>query len=216
MGIDIYPYVECDFQNSVAPFSTVDSVRCINSGHFFVWRCPELFHALGLNYWRLDLPRSPLILGRLPGNLSSNLIQKETLIVSPHVNRKTKSENRHRFPFSEIRKWNKQQLQYFPIDHPSNYGIELDDGEELIFDPGCELPNFASAKEIRDAIDFCNIGNLTNVEYFLAIVELMDKIGETLSPNHVRLIYWFDSLGGDFMREYRAEHGVDSRWPAGK
>ena len=212
MGVDIHSYIECDFQNSKPPFTTPDSVRCMNTGEFFVWRDFDLFHALGLDYHDLDIPRSPLVLGRIPDCLSNTLVEKEALIASPFVEEKTDAGEIMRFPLSELLGWQEQELQWLEIKNHPYYNIQLQEGETLLFDPGCELPNYATAEELRSALEECGIQG-EKVDYFRAVVAMMDSFSETLSMQHVRLVYWFDFLSGDFMRKYKTRHNIANNWP---
>ena len=212
MGIDIHAYVECDFQNERPPFTTPDSIRCINTGEFFIWRCPELFHALGLDYWELGLPPSPIVLGRVPKYLSRTIIEKECVIVSPHVERKTKTGLLTKYPRSVLKEWPKEETLYFPLTNAPYYHLDLEDDDILLFDSGCELPNFSHAGEIETAIETCGIDG-EKVDYFLAIVAMMNQLGKRLSPKHVRLFYWFDNVGADFQREYKLRNSINNSWP---
>lgn len=212
MGIDIHAYVECDFQNSAPPFTSPESVRCINTGEFFVWRDLELFHALGLDYYESERPESPLVLGSLPDCLSLNLIKKVALVLTPSVEVKTAAMPVRKFPAFAMNDWQDQHLQYFPIINHEFYGIDLLPGETLLCDPGCELPNSASDSELKNAISVCGVdGN--KVDYFLAIIAMMEKLAQKLSTNHVRLVYWFDSLPVEFRRDYYSRHDIPVDWP---
>ena len=212
MGIDIHAYVECDFQNETPPFSAPESIRCINTGEFFIWRCPELFHALGLDRWDLGLPPSPIVLGRVPKYFSRTVIDGQCLIVSPYVAEKTKTDRLIKFPRSVLLEWPKEHLLYFPLVNDQYYNVDLKKGEILLFDPGCELPNFLHAKEIESAIAACGIHG-EKVDYFLGIVAMMNRLGERLSPKHVRLFYWFDSVGPNFQCEYKMRNSIENEWP---
>ena len=210
MGIDIHAYVECDFQNHCEPFTSTDSVRCLNSGTFFVWRDFDLFHTLGLDYHHLDLPASPLRLGRIPLHMSHQLVERNALVLSPHVHERDRTTKFHKFPMSVISEWQAEQLQCFVIPNHADY-VELVAGEHFIFDPGCELPSFATPLELHHAFDVCESRG-ENVDYFMAIVAMMDSMVRSLSPEHVRLVYWFDCLPGTFMKKYRLKHGISDNW----
>ena len=212
MGKDIHAFVECDFQNDLPPFSSPSNIRCINTGEFFIWRNVELFHALGMDFYNPGLPRSPLVLGKIPHCLSVELIDQNGIIISPKVQTKTTTERLSKFPTTSLPSWQEQGLQYFEIDNVPDYYLELAVGETLLFDPGCELPNFVSAAEIRNAFEFCGVAG-NEIEYFLAIVAMMDKFGQSLSPDHVRLLYWFDSVGPEFLLDYHSEHNIPNQWP---
>ena len=212
MGIDIHAYVECDFQNESPAFSTPDSIRCINTGEFFIWRCLELFHALGLERRDLGLPQSPIVLGHVPKYFSMNIVDSNCLILSPHVEQRTETDRLTKFPRSVLREWPKEESLYFPLINDTYYRIELESDEILMFDAGCELPNFLHAEEIEMAIETCGIQG-EKVDYFLAIVEMMKRLGEQLSPKHVRLFYWFDTVGPNFQRDYKVRNSIDNNWP---
>ena len=210
MGTDIYAYVECDFQNHCEPFTSVDSVRCINSGTFFIWRDFDLFHTLGLDYHDLDLPASPLMLGRIPKHLSHQILEHNALVLSPHVAERDRTTKFQKFPMSVVSEWQTEQLQCFVIPNHTDY-VELMAGEHFLFDPGCELPSFATSAELHHAFDVCNASS-ASIDYFMAIVALMDSMVLTLSPEHVRLVYWFDCLGAEFMKAYRLKHRIVDNW----
>ena len=158
-----------------------ESIRCINTGEFFIWRCLELFHALGLDYWDLELPPSPIVLGRVPKYFSHTVINSQCLIVSPHVSKKTKTDQLIKFRArSVLLEWPKEHLLYFPLLNDQYYNVDLKTDEILMFDPGCELPNFLHANEIESAIATCGIDG-EKVDYFLAIVAMMNRLGKRLS-----------------------------------
>jgi len=201
MGVDIHAYIECDFQQLEPPFTSPASVRCMNQGEFFIWRDIELFHALGLVRYQLDLPKPTLKLGRVPEIFSRALLEKQCVIKSANVARKTEDEPLPRYPASMVEQWKEDAGQCLAIkDHPG-YELDLQEGEQLVLNPGCQLPNFATAKELRSAIEHCKISG-QKVDFFLAIVTMMDGLGSALSPMHVRMIYWFDSMGADAVREH--------------
>lgn len=212
MGVDIYPFVECDFQNTNEPFSDSSSVRAMNSGHFFVWRSLELFYALGLDYWQLDLPPSPLVLGKIPPSLSWTIIRQHAVILSKSISKNDNTGDVTKIPETAIESWRSESLQYLPVEKPEEYHLELEEQETLILDPGCLLPNHALSSEIRLAIDQCGFHD-EKIDYFLAIVDMMDKLTESLSPEHVRLVYWFDFLDPSYMQAYREKHAIPCSWP---
>lgn len=212
MGVDIHAYVECDFQDAHEPFSSPDSIRCINTGEFFIWRDCDLFHTLGLdNYYESKLPSSPIRLGKIPRVLSQTIVEREALIVSSRINKRETGDQFAKFPLSVIKTWQEEQLQCFEIENYRDYGIELLPGETLLFNPGCELPNFVNLQELKNAFEVCQPKG-EKIEYFTAIVSLMKQMADTLSPQHVRMVYWFDTVATIFLKEYHGKFNIDDRW----
>ncbi len=208
MGIDVHIFLECDFQDSDPPFTSPSSVRSLNQGEFFVWRDLDLFHTLGLDYYENDLPTSPIVLTGIPTNLSWNLIEKNGIIIDDRIQTIDRDRERiPRFPVHYIDQWRNEELQIFEISNPADYNIELTPDEKLVFDPGCQLPNCVMLEEIQVAFKTCNPKG-SKIDYFMAIVAMMERMASCLSPRHVRMIYWFDCLSPEYMRRYQKKHNL--------
>jgi hypothetical protein len=228
MAIDIHAFIEFDNYEAHDPFSDYQTIRTTTEGELFIWRSPEIFHALGLIFERAKLPRPPFKLRGFPGVLSYTVLETDGVIVYPGAKDVAKKRSRcnvigprdgiRGVPRLEFQAWLRDETAFvYELINPGNLLEDLREGERLVMNPGCLCPSWLKCSEIEHAIEVCGLsGKSENVQYFFSIVSWMKSLAKLYGDDRVRLVYWFDTVDPGRVKKYSAKPTYPRPLPKGK
>ena len=203
VGVEIYPFVEVDWDEGDRPFAKADGVRAFNLGEYFIWRSGgnlDFFYALV--YGTCDRCR-PLEMGGwngpplfpprgLPSHLGSGVLGRYFHVVD-------------KLGYAEIYDpalptIDPEKADRYVTEQGSSHGPPLvlsrGRGSESLPRVSCPTWHCASwlgFEELGKALAHHGIGLEGLKADVRAMIAVMRTFEEALGPGRTRLVYWFDN-----------------------
>ena len=195
MGVGLTAYIEFS-QDS---FESVLKNRTATKGGLFLWHNNWLFGLLGKP---TNPPtKHPIGFRGPPKNLSVDLVRENYLLISRNAPDSLEEKKAQRkFSNEDTLQWLEEGLQIHSLQNHDLYRIELESGEDLVLDPGCELPSWATGGELRELVaNYESEESGQSRDYNRSVFRWIDGLTDIYGEQGVRLVYWFDSVPPQFL-----------------
>lgn len=203
MGIGFTVYIEF----SMDAFASVAANRCATPGGTFFWHHPLEMEIFGLPISERVRLNHPFGLRGIPKCLSRDVVRLHYVLITENAPQTKKGKYRNqRFSIEDKVNWENQGFQFWPIANDPLYEIKKLETDELLFHPGLLCPSWLTAKELKTVLYALNI-NLEQLpsehsdRYNASVFNWMFSLGDIYGDDNVRMVYWFDSLPDEILRE---------------